>query len=287
MNFAVCVIQPPQYPHSEAFREVAEALHLGLVRLGHASLLMFTAHPNLPNCRTIVLGVNLLPFLPSSLSLSLSEGTILYNLEQVSTQSTWFNPSLLSLFRRYPVWDYSRRNIAELALLGIRGVAHLPIGSIPEWTRIPQRAEHEQDIDVLFYGSLNQRRQAVLTALAAQGLRVESAFGVYGDSRDRLIARAKIVLNLHYYETAVFEVVRVSYLLANRKFVLSESSSDAEEQAVFAPGVVFRDYEHLVPSCLEYLRQAEERQRISQVGYEIMSQRKQADFLRTLVGSEL
>jgi hypothetical protein len=67
--------------------------------------------------------------------------------------------------------------------------------------------------------------------MRGRGLRVESAFGCYGEERDALIARARIVLNVHYYESKVFEVVRVSYLLANRKCVLSESGSDIDLEA--------------------------------------------------------
>jgi hypothetical protein len=60
---------------------------------------------------------------------------------------------------------------------------------------------------------------------------------VYGQARDALVARARIQLNVHYYEAKVFEVVRVSYLLANGRFVVSETGADAEEEASFGPGV--------------------------------------------------
>jgi hypothetical protein len=53
---------------------------------------------------------------------------------------------------------------------------------------------------------------------------VHHAYDVWGPARDELIARAKVVLNLHYYEAAIFEQVRVSYLLNNEALVISESS---------------------------------------------------------------
>ena len=83
----------------------------------------------------------------------------------------------------------------------------MPIGYAPQLTRIAPAAE---DVDVLFVGSLNDRRRTVLDALEAKGAKVERVFGVYGPERDGWLARAKICLNLHFYEARVFEVVRVS-----------------------------------------------------------------------------
>lgn len=92
------------------------------------------------------------------------------------------------------MWDYSAANVARLAALGVAAL-HVPIGYHPVLARIERAAE---DLDVLFYGSLNERREAVLDGLEARGLQVASVFGVYGAERDALIARAKLVLNVHY-----------------------------------------------------------------------------------------
>ncbi len=274
MHFAVSIIAPPQYIHGEAVREVAESIHYGLLALGYDSIL--TPELDRSDRQYLIFCSNLLPHCP----MEILPGSILYNLEQVSPESTWFDPYLLSLFRQYPVWDYSLQNIERLAQLGIEHVRYLPIGYVPQLTRIPQIAEDEQDIDVLFCGSLNDRRRNVLMALQDWGLKVEAVFGVYGAERDKLIARAKIILNLHYYEARVFEIVRVSYLLANRQFVISERGCDEQEEAEFAPGVVFVDYEDIVAACLAYLEEPAERNRIAEAGFEIMSQRNMARYLK-------
>jgi hypothetical protein len=261
MRFAVTIVSPPNYPHTEATREVAESIYHGLVALGHDAIL--TARTDCSGRRHIVLCPHLLPHVQTPLA----AGSILYNLEQIGPGGAGMQPRLLDLFRRHPVWDYSRRNIEELSRLGIRDVRHLPIGYVPQLSRIPR---DEEDIDVLFYGSLNDRRQAILSPLRMRGVKVEAAFGVYGSQRDRLIARAKIVLNLHYYESKVFEVARVSYLLANERFVVCERGCDAAEDAEFAQGVVFADYGDLVEACVAYLGRPDERQRIAQAGFELM-----------------
>ena len=46
---------------------------------------------------------------------------------------------------------------------------------------------------------------------------------MYGRELDQYIARSKVVLNLHFYEKASFEIFRVSHLLANHKCVVTEA----------------------------------------------------------------
>jgi hypothetical protein len=54
-----------------------------------------------------------------------------------------------------------------------------------------------RDVDVLLYGSLNDRRRAVLDELGRRGLKVAATRGLLPDYiRDSLIGRAKVVLDL-------------------------------------------------------------------------------------------
>ena len=43
--------------------------------------------------------------------------------------------------------------------------------------------------------------------------------------RDDLIARAKVVLNINKHQAKIFEIVRVSYLMANAKAVVLQGAS--------------------------------------------------------------
>ncbi|GEJ57941.1 glycosyltransferase [Anaeromyxobacter diazotrophicus] len=275
-RFAVTVISPPGYAHSAAFHEVAETLVHGLAALGHDAVL--TADPSLPGRRHLVLGANLVP----ATGARLQPGSILYNLEQVDEGSSWITPELLALFRAYPVWDYAAANADALARLGVPRPAVVPVGYVPQLTRI---APAEEDLDVLFYGSLNERRRAVLAELERRGARVHAAFGVYGPARDALVARARLVLNVHYFEAKVFEVVRVSYLLANRRCVVSERGADAAAEAAFEEGVAFAPYEALADRCLALLARPEERRRVAEAGFRLMAARDEAGYLRDVVAA--
>lgn len=274
MKFAVSVVSPPGYIHSQGFQDVAECLHHGLLQLGHDAVL--TTALDLPGRQHIVLGGNLLPFYQARVS----SQAILYNLEQVEPGSSWFRPEALDLMRRYQIWDYNQQNIAALSRLGVTGVRWLPVGYVPELTRIAERPE---DIDVLFFGSLNDRRVQVLDALERRGLHVQALVGVYGARRDDFIARARIVLNHHYYEAKRFEVVRVSYLLANRRFVVSERGTDPVEEGQFAAGVVFAEYDDLVEVCCRYLRDEAGRRQRAEAGLSLMRARPQAEYLRQVL----
>ena len=110
--------------------------------------------------------------------------------------------------------------------LAARGIAAqlLPLGWHRALGRIPDLPEAERDIDVLFYGSMSPRRKEALGAMAAAGVRVHTAFGVYAEARDALIARSRMVLNIHQFPMQIMETVRLSYLFNNAVFVLSEDS---------------------------------------------------------------
>jgi hypothetical protein len=275
VKLAVVIVSPPGYAHAEAFREVAETLQLGLAALGHDAVVVAGTPP--ADRRAIVLGANLLARHP----LALGPDTILYNLEQVEPGSPWFGEEDVALFRRFRVWDYSARNAARLAALGVPPPVVVPIGYVPEMTRI---AAAEEDLDVLFYGSLNPRRSALVRRLRADGLRVEAPFGVYGAARDALIARAKVVLNVHFYEAKVFEVVRVSYLLANRKAVVSERGADPDAEAPFASAVRFAHYDELPRRCRELVESADARRTLGEAGLRVMQARPEAEILAAALG---
>ena len=280
MQFAVAIVSPPTNPTvGGAFQEVAEALHYALRALGHDSVL--TNRLDLNDRRTIVFGANHLVHY----GLEVPQNPIFYNLEQLGDDSPWMAvPEFIDLFRRYRTWDYSQANVERIAALGLPRPTHVPIGYVPELTRI---APVPEDIDVLFYGMLSARRYAVLRDLRDRGLRVQWLSGALGARRDAWIARSKIVLNIHYWEAKIFEIARVSYLLANRRVVVSESGTDPRLERGLEAGIAFADYDGLVDRCVELLGDERARRELAERGYQAFSARSQADILSpALVGLE-
>jgi hypothetical protein len=249
-------------------REVAETVHYGLLALGHDCVM---TKRWLADRRLILFGAVSIPLL----GVRPPDGTILYNLEHVYHGSPFITPTTVAIFRQYPMVDFSKLNIDRLVKMGVPAPRWLPIGYVPELTRI--QPAPEEDIDVLFYGAVDPRRRTVLDLLRDQGLRVESLTGVHGKARDAFIARSKVVLNMHYGSGFVFESVRVSYLLANRKAVVSERGDGHED---FSDGVAFAEYTELADRCAAIVRDDEARKKLELRGFEVMSGRSEAAYLK-------
>jgi SAM-dependent methyltransferase len=270
-KFQIALIRPQGYLHTEAFRELAETLQAGLESLGHTARIQENLFD--PDCTNLILGAHLLP---SDQMPTIPRGSVIYNLEQLG--GAQLRPAYYQLAARHPIWDYDQRNIEQWKNLnGAYPPVHVPIGYVPELSRI-KPAQH-QDIDVLFYGSLNDRRNRILNVLKNSGIKVHTAFGVYGKGRDELIARARVILNIHFYESKVFEIVRVSYLLANSKAVVTECSSGTEMEKGLSDAVLGLPYDRLVQGCHSLLQNETERRALESRGFQWFSQRKESVIL--------
>lgn len=270
MNIALVTILPPDAPGLGTFTEVRDAFHYALLALGHRSAR--TNNELLPGACNIVFGSHLL-----DPAVVLPSDAVLVNLEQLHN-NPHLPPSYLERLKKHRVWDYSEQNIGALHSMEVRDATHVPIGHVPELARI--RPAARQDVDVLFYGSMNSRRDAILGRLAASGAYVERLFEVYGAARDEWIARSKMVLNIKYYENNTFEAVRVSYLLSNSVFVVTELASHGQEWRRFDGGVAVAGYDRLVETCLEYLDQPAKREAVASKGFELMQRYDQKDYLQ-------
>jgi SAM-dependent methyltransferase len=270
-RFQITLVRPSGFLHTEAFREVAETLQFGLRSIGHTAQIQENAFDAATT--NVLLGAHLLS--PQQ-ALAVPPGSILYNLEQLD------GPTLSAQFyeaaRRHQVWDYSLQNIKKWEGLNCAyRPVYVPLGYVPELSRI--NTSPIQDIDVLFYGSLNERRNFIVEALRNAGAKVQTVFGVYGRQRDELIARSKLVLNVHFYDTKIFEIVRVSYLLANSKAVVTECSSDTEIETGLEDCVFCAPYNSVVDGCLSLLQDEEERRKLESRGFRWFSQRKESEIL--------
>ena len=275
MKFRIVIVAPPGWAHAGMYRELAETLVYGFRRIGYEAETAFNAFD--PGVVNVAMHAHELP--PALLE-RLPPSTVIYNLEQIDDRTWDWAPALKVLLSRYEVWDYSQRNIARLKGLAPR-ICRLPIGTEPEMTRIPRAPE--QDIDVLFYGTVSERRRPILQAISDAGLKLHVAFGVYGAERDALIARSKVVLNIAQVEGRVFEIVRVSYLLANRKAVVSEVSETTDMEANLADAICGVRYDGLVEACRALVASVAQRRALEQRGYQRMSARRQHTYIRKLL----
>jgi len=270
-RFCIWIVSPADTPHHHAVDEVAFGLSAAFQRLGGQAPIVRDPRA-IGSRRPIVFCAHLL----DSTS-RLPEDAIIFNLEQITPPVLAALPGYLERLKGHEVWEYSQTNLRQLESLGVPRRRFCGIGYVPELERIVPQPE---DIDVLFYGAENERRKRVLDELREAGVNVVSAFGVYGSERDALIARSRIVLNMHFYESRVFEIVRVAYLLANRRFVVSEVAPGNEYESALRGGVAFSSYRYLARTCQKFLRDRERREAIAQEGYARIRTLPQEDLVR-------
>ncbi len=235
-NFNSVILKPKGFLHTAAFEEVRSSLAWSLSALGHNS--MSTDNGFASGATNIILGAETLP--PGT---QLPPGSIIFSLEQPTHPNM---PIVRDIAKRSGciVWDYNQKNLPDWQKAGITA-HHVPIGYTPNLSRIPKAAT--QDIDVLFYGWLTPRRLAILGALHDAGLKAVFTDSSYGGGRDQLISRAKVCLNVNHDGRDLFNIVRVSFLLANSKCVVSEMASDGGDYASLS--VVVAPYDRIVKDC--------------------------------------
>jgi hypothetical protein len=277
---SLVTITPDGNPHSAAFDDLVLGLDGALKSLGVDAERRNNAFGN--SGINLLLGAHLIG--SQELADRIPWNTVIINLEQVTGFDVRSRPIYLSLLNRLAVWDYSVRNIEELRRITRSPyVRHFAIGYTPAMTRHLERSA--QTTDVLFYGSLNARRQAVLAALVKAGLNVKHLFSVYGEERDRAIADAKVVLNVHFYEDSIHEIVRTSYLLANRKAVVSECGPRTEIDEDIRQAMVAVPYEDLVRSCVALVGDEPRRHEMERRAFEVFAKRDQARILRDTIAA--
>ncbi len=268
----ICLIMPQGYIHAMCFREIASLLKSSLTSIGIEC--SYAANQLAADRINVVLGYHLLKFNQSLLKCRY----IPYQLEQLDATEGWYSENIRRLLENaYQVWDYSKENIQFLKGLNIEA-KHLPIGYHRDLELI--RHADQKDIDILFYGSVGERRKAVLDRLNTFA-NVKVLFGVYEKQRDDFIARSKIVLNIHHYSTKIFEAPRISYLLNNACFVVSEASFANPYKSV---GLCLVPYEELAETCRFYLAHTQEIDRLRQDTYARFKENyPMVDFVRDVV----
>jgi len=254
--FRIVIIVPHGYKHSMCFTEVAFLLKNSITDCGFSCDIAIN---DMSRDRiNILLGYHLIQF-GNYLS---NIKYIPYQLEQLSSQEFNISDNIKSILANaYDVWDYSLENIKYLEKIGIKA-KYLPIGYSPYLEMIPKK--QLRDIDVLFFGSVVDRREKILKRLKEMGLKVHSVFGIYGKERDEFISRSKAVINIHFYSSKIFEAVRISYLLNNACFVISE-----ESEAYCYPKVnlTFSSYESLAQKCCDLLKSEKKINEIANKNY--------------------
>jgi hypothetical protein len=274
-------VPTPRFHGLYGYQEIIDSLVWGLGALGHevsASVNAFEAE-----ARNIVFGFQMMT---EAQIARLPAETIIYNFEQIAGMPPAdLKPIYVAAAKRLTIWEYSAHNLPTWqAMTPAKPVRHVPVGFAPVLARIASAPV--EDIDVLFYGLPAPRRLAVFDALCQTGVRAVFACGLYGASRDDLISRARLILNVSHASFRVFEVVRVSYLLANAKAVIAEREPDTFVEPDLRDAVAFTPPAQTVAMCHHFLQNEAARMALAQRGAAAIRKRDIRGILETALAAD-
>jgi SAM-dependent methyltransferase len=231
----LCIVQPASYVHSLGlidqaryfryqFRRLGASVSVAKNRLRHDAVnLVFGAHLGFDaeQCRRYA--------------------CVFVQLEQLGQGGARLPAKYLKLLEQVAVIDYDADNIAAYAQAA-EDVPIVPILHAPYLKPQQSLPLEDRPIDLLFIGSMNERRRAWLDRIEALGVSV-SVFdaALYAEERDQFIRQAKSVVNCHFYESNRFEQARVAHCLSLGTPVISERTGQTRPHAAFEDCVLWLD----------------------------------------------
>ena len=165
---------------------------------------------------------------------------IIYQIEQLNQTIYEYNKlseKILYLMENcYSLFDYSNKNL-EYYPDYLREKVKILTPLIKEEENDKEEEENNQEkIDILFIGTINNRRELILDKLHEYSIdnrlyyNIKIVSNTFGNELDKLIKNSKLVINLHYYDNALLEIFRIHELLVYDCKILSENPGTEEER---------------------------------------------------------
>ena len=186
------------------------------------------------------------------------------------------------------VWDYNLWNIDQFDYpsgMQREHVRYMPFAWFPS---VPEPSTDAREIDVLFFGAMNDKRETKLSYIRERGVNITIVTAQEAEL-DAFVLRAKIVLNLHYYD-GLLETSRIMHAISLKALVISEPAKDPKSNADFAKAVIFEDdVGAITDSVVYYLKNDRQRQQVIETAYAYTREKfsLQPWLLRTCVGAML
>lgn len=251
-----------------SYKEVIDTVAWGLQQLGHQ--VSYAANRFDASATNIVFGGQVLAI---EIMQQMPRDTIIYNFEPMRNASReHLREEVRYQAENFAIWEYSPANLQIWSEVGRNDIRIVPVGYAPILSRIAKAPE--QDIDVLIYAMTGEHRLQAFHRIAQAGLATLFVCGIYGAKRDDLISRSKLVLNINLMRFAkIFEVVRVSYLFANRKAVIADLDPQTQIEDDIRSVVRFTTLDTIVDDCLDLLIHDDKRMALEEAGFASIRQR--------------
>lgn len=135
--------------------------------------------------------------------------------------------------------DYSLKNLSLVS------------GEKKYWTHFPALRSYsldglhdKKDLDLVFFGTISDSRLKKIRKLEKYGFSVSIISGLYGSYRDAEICRAMYSINVHFFESKLFETIRCVTSMRLGVPVISEHVISSEIPKPFRESIIFWDFEN-------------------------------------------
>jgi hypothetical protein len=155
-----------------------------------------------------------------------AHSTIIFNCEQIDSDSALITDDYLNFLSRYVLFDWCQPNIEAIRRkIALRHpLFEMPLFPTPNLSASSATAWNI-DYDLGFYGALPTRRKKLLAELEQAGVSVKHIFGHFGQALADHLLDCRYVLNMHAYETDLLESNRCLRPMAMGIPLISEVSS--------------------------------------------------------------
>lgn len=164
---------------------------------------------------------------------------IAFQLEQPG--SPWFTSEYLSLLKKATfVLEFSEKNLDYLQKQGLsfETLYYCPIFPNGYAPKIRYIVSDNKEYDLVFYGALNERRKKIIEVISNK-YNVLVLSDLFGDELYNQLNRARLLINIHFYNNAALETTRLTEAKAFGIDIISESSSSSDIDSQFSEFVTF------------------------------------------------
>ena len=249
------------YVRHIVFKEIVNCLYTALKKLNYRVSIVNNVVENDSELYIIIGGAEYCDLIPKKY--------IVYQFEQSATsingvKNIWFSDKYISLLRGATyIWDYSLENITFLKKkYNLENMIYVPLQYSDSMRLCKNIKEIDKTIDVLFLGSLSNRRNFILDTLKAKYKVHIARNNLWNTDRDNLVSKSKIIVNMQYYDNGILEMPRISYLLSNNCFIVSESGRETKLAKDMQKYMIVCDYHSILTNIDKYLNNYELRKEL-------------------------
>lgn len=166
---------------------------------------------------------------------------VAFQMEQ-TVNSRWLTSEYIDILHNaYAVFDYSMVNIEYFSADPVLApkLYFVPV-DVSEQLLRQNTVTDDKEYDLLFYGDINVNRRKEYLNKIGEKFNLKILSNTFGEELYKEMRKAKIIVNVHYYENALLETTRLYEVLSRTDcLIVSEASCDELSDKQLAPYVDF------------------------------------------------